>query len=57
MERIGGVQVGASGQPLGAERHPAAVQLSRGQDDDPVVTRWVIIDQLLQDVAAQRSGA
>ena len=57
MEDIVCVQILAAREPLGAEGHPAAVELGGGEDDDPVVARGVVARELGEDVAGEGAGA
>jgi len=56
MQRVWCVQVRATGKPFRAEGHPASIEFSGTENDQPVMTRRIIIYKLLQDVATQSSG-
>jgi hypothetical protein len=54
IQEVLGVQVLASSQPIGAECHPATVQLSGAQNDDPVMPCRITLDDLVGTINAHR---
>jgi len=55
-ERVRRVQTRAASEPLGAERHPTAVELSRAEYDDPIMPRGIAPHDLIHDEGSHGAG-